>query len=195
MRFKVDSLQLKVKPGNRAEPNKMAGRRRGGGSRHGGQATEEAPRARRCQGRFRGIGRPTVRKTANRGAPLRVELSASVHWLSWSLRSECSPTTNSKRKPGAPGRMRFKVESLQLKVGEARKGQKSKARPFTLRRIGHPEIQRQRQRAKGAPPARPKGLVRLVLAFVRNETTPNIEAGEPKQRIHCEIAPNDSGSP
>jgi hypothetical protein len=31
-------------------------------------------------GRFRGVGRPTVRKTANRGSPLRVELSASVYW-------------------------------------------------------------------------------------------------------------------
>jgi len=30
--------------------------------------------------------------------PAPAKLLVPVHWLSWSLQSECSPTTNSKRK-------------------------------------------------------------------------------------------------
>jgi len=95
--FKVDSLQLKVKPGNRASPPtqqdggqaQQDGRqRRGRSPRHGGQGTEEAPKARRRQGRFWGVAPRTP----------RVELLTSVYWVSWSLRSECLPTTNSRRK-------------------------------------------------------------------------------------------------
>src|SRR5208282_1912363 len=87
MRFKVESLQLKVKPGNRAERE---------------EGTQLRGRRRRVSvGRFRGIGRPTLHEP-ERGAPPRVELSVPVHWCSCSLRSECSPTRNSKGKPGHP---------------------------------------------------------------------------------------------
>jgi hypothetical protein len=65
---------------------------------------------RRSRGRFRGVGRPTVRsripKSRDRdrepwGTPAGgvVGLGSLV---SWSLRSERLPTTNSRRKPGAP---------------------------------------------------------------------------------------------
>ncbi len=123
MRFKVDSLQLKVNPGiaRREEEAQLRRRQRRVGVKANSEGSED-PRF----GKARTVGHPAcgvvglgslgelelaIRRFANdkfkteawgtrRGAPPppRVELSTSVHWVSWSLRSEYPPTTNSKGK-------------------------------------------------------------------------------------------------
>jgi hypothetical protein len=71
-----------------------------------------------CQGRFRGVGRPTLHKP-ERGAPRGVELSVSVHWVSWSLRSERSPKTSSRTKAW---RTRPQVSGAGFQVSGAKRG-------------------------------------------------------------------------
>jgi len=173
MRFKVESLQLKVKPGNRAEREEGTQLR----SAKGTSVSRRIAKGRKthgwsCRSRFIGaagalrsecspttnskwkpgapgfqLGRARrasqtvprcresgTRKTGSegwlsgpiptdRGTP-RVELSVPVHWCSCSLRSECSPTRNSKGKPGHPalplGRRRRRLVRLHDAVNVTR---------------------------------------------------------------------------
>jgi hypothetical protein len=118
MRFKVDSLRLEVKPGNRAsaptqqeggQAEQDGGQARGRSSHHGGQATEEAPKARRSQGRFRGVGRPTLQKPFTSGFALQTLKPGVGHPRGWS----CRP-----RFIGAAGARGQTVRLTQVQAGK-----------------------------------------------------------------------------
>src|SRR5208282_2258335 len=80
MRFKVESLQLKVKPGNRAE-------------------REEGTQLRSAKGTS--VSRRIAKGRKTHGWSCRSRFIGAAG----AMRSERSPTTNSKWKPGAPGYM------------------------------------------------------------------------------------------